>query len=216
MSRIFGGSPERGEDCLYLNVWTPAKSAGDKLPVMVWVYGGSFFGGLNGSPAYDGFNFAKKGAVMVSLAYRVGVFGFLAHPELSSESGKGSGNYGLEDQIAGLKWVQQNIAGFGGDPSRVTIFGESAGGISVSMLAASPAAKGLFQRAISESGDSFAPPRYDDEGGESVFALKVANHRGWRSLRPGHDGQSKGHPPGCGFPDPARPVWTGGSFDSRI
>ena len=145
---------------------------------MVWIYGGGFFSGLTGSPAYDGFNFAKKGVVMVSIAYRVGVFGFLAHPELSRESGKGSGNYGLEDQIAGLKWVKENIAGFGGDPSRVTIFGESAGGISVSMLAASPAAKGLFQRAISESGGSFAPPRHDDEGGETVFALKVAAAHG--------------------------------------
>jgi para-nitrobenzyl esterase len=176
--RIFGGPPEMSEDCLYLNVWTAAKSAGDKLPVMVWIYGGGFFSGLTGSPAYDGFNFAKKGVVMVSIAYRVGVFGFLAHPELSRESGKGSGNYGLEDQIAGLSWVQQNIARFGGDPSRVTIFGESAGGISVSMLAASPAAKGLFHQAISESGGSFAPPRYDDEGGETVFALKVAEAHG--------------------------------------
>jgi para-nitrobenzyl esterase len=178
VDRIFGGPPEMSEDCLYLNVWTPAKSSGDKLPVMVWIYGGGFFGGLTGSPAYDGFNLAKKGVVMVSIAYRVGVFGFLAHPELSRESGKGSGNYGLEDQIAGLKWVKQNIAAFGGDPSRVTIFGESAGGISVSMLAASPAAKGLFQRAISESGGSFAPPRYDDEGGQTVFALKVAEVHG--------------------------------------
>ena len=115
---------------------------------------------------------------MVSIAYRVGVFGFLAHPELSRESGRGSGNYGLEDQIAGLKWVKQNIGAFGGDPSRVTIFGESAGGISVSMLAASPEAKGLFHQAISESGGSFAPPRYDNEGGETVFALKVAEANG--------------------------------------
>jgi para-nitrobenzyl esterase len=178
MSRLFGGPQVPSEDCLYLNVWTPAKSAGDKLPVMVWIYGGGFIGGQTGSPAYDGFNFAKKGVVMVSIAYRVGVFGFLAHPELSRESGKGSGDYGLEDQIAGLKWVKQNIASFGGDPARVTIFGESAGGISVSMLAASPAAKGLFKQAISESGGSFAPPRYDDEGGETVFALKVAEAHG--------------------------------------
>src|SRR6185503_537233 len=101
-------------------------------------------------------------------------FGFLAHTELSQESGKGSGNYGLQDMIAGLQWVKANIAKFGGDPSRVTIFGESAGGIAVSMLAASPPAKGLFQRAISESGGNFGPPRYANEGGVNVPALPVA------------------------------------------
>ena len=178
MSAIFGGPPAVGEDCLYLNVWTPAKTAGDKLPVMVWIYGGGFFGGETSSPAYDGTRLAEKGVVLVSVAYRVGVFGFLAHPELSQESRTGSGNYGLRDQIAGLKWVKENIARFGGDPSRVTIFGESAGGISVSMLAASPAAKGLFTRAISESGGSFAPPRFGQEGGQSVAPLKVAEAAG--------------------------------------
>src|SRR6185436_15345233 len=106
---------------------------------------------------------AEKGVVIVSVSYRLGAFGFLAHPELSKESGKGSGNYGLQDQIAGLRWVKNNIARFGGDPNRVTIFGESAGGISVSMLAASPAAKGLFQRGISESGGSFGPARTANE-----------------------------------------------------
>ena len=94
--------PAVGEDCLYLNVWTPAKTAGDKLPVMVWIYGGGFFGGETSSPAYDGTRLAEKGVVLVSVAYRVGVFGFLAHPQLSQESGTGSGNYGLRDQIAGL------------------------------------------------------------------------------------------------------------------
>ena len=178
MSGIFGGPPGVSEDCLYLNVWTPAKTAGDKLPVMVWIYGGGFFSGETSSPAYDGTRLAEKGVVIVSVAYRVGVFGFLAHPQLSEESRTGSGNYGLRDQIAGLKWVKANIARFGGDPSRVTIFGESAGGISISMLAASPAAKGLFTRAISESGGSFAPPRLGREGGQSVAPLKVAEAAG--------------------------------------
>jgi para-nitrobenzyl esterase len=145
---------------------------------MVWIYGGGFVGGMTSVPTYDGTQFAKKGVVLVSVAYRLGVFGFLAHPELSRESGKGSGNYGLLDQIAGLKWVKANIARFGGDPSRVTIFGESAGGISVSMLSASPAAHGLFQRAISESGGNFGPPRYAAEGGQNVPPLKVAEATG--------------------------------------
>ncbi len=177
-AKIFGAPPAIGEDCLYLNVWTPAKSAGDRLPVMVWIYGGGFVGGMTSVPAYDGTRLAEKGVILVSVAYRLGVFGFLAHPELSRESGKGSGNYGLQDQIAGLQWIKTNIAKFGGDPTRVTIFGESAGGIAVSMLAASPAAKGLFQRAISESGGSFGPPRFANEGGLNVPPLKVAEAAG--------------------------------------
>ncbi|HWI55747.1 MAG TPA: carboxylesterase family protein, partial [Bacillota bacterium] len=136
MAVMFGGSPNLSEDCLYLNVWTPAKSPDEKLPVMVWIYGGAFISGLTSLPVYDGTKLAQKGVVLVSVAYRVGPFGFLAHPELSQESGKGSGCYGLQDQVAGLRWVKDNIAQFGGDPSRVTIFGESAGGISVSMLTA--------------------------------------------------------------------------------
>ena len=137
---------------------------------MVWIYGGGFTSGATSVPTYDGKNLAKKGVVVVSVAYRVGPFGFLAHPELSAENSGHSGNYGLLDQIAGLQWVRRNIAAFGGDPKRVTIFGESAGGISVSMLAASPLAKELFQRAISESGGSFAP-RSQSEGGENVPPL---------------------------------------------
>jgi para-nitrobenzyl esterase len=180
--KLFGAAPDLSEDCLYLNVWTPAKSAADALPVMVWIYGGGFVGGMTGIPAYDGARLAEKGVVLISVAYRVGAFGFLAHPALSKESGKGSGNYGLQDQIAGLRWVKENIARFGGDPSRVTIFGESAGGIAVSMLAASPAAKGLFHRAISESGGSFAPPRYTNEGGQSVPPLRVAEAAGEKFL----------------------------------
>jgi para-nitrobenzyl esterase len=167
------------EDCLYLNVWSPAQSPKERLPVMVWIYGGGFVSGFTSLPLYSGENLAKKGVVVVSIAYRVGPFGFLAHPELSSESGgHGSGNYGLLDQIAGLSWVKRNIAAFGGDPSRVTIFGESAGGISVSMLAASPLAKGLFQGVICESGGSFAPAKSGDEGGENVLQLSTAESRG--------------------------------------
>ena len=131
------------EDCLYLDVWTPAKSSREKLPVIAWIYGGGFNGGMTSAPLYDGANFARKGVVFVSIAYRVGPFGFLATPELSRESHHGSGNYGLLDQIAGLKWIQKNIAAFGGDPSKVTVLGHSAGGFAVSMLAGSPAGQGL-------------------------------------------------------------------------
>ena len=173
-----GSSPNVSEDCLYLNVWTAAKSRSEKLPVMVWIYGGGFAGGMTSIPTYDGTRFAQKGVVLVSVAYRVGAFGFLAHPELTRESGKGSGNYGLQDMIAGLRWVKENIAQFGGDPSRVTIFGESAGAIAVSMLAASPAAKGLFHRAISQSGGSFAPVRTGSETGQNVPSLAVAESTG--------------------------------------
>src|ERR1035437_4332545 len=144
---IQGGNPPSGksEDCLYLNIWTPAKSAGDHIPVLVWIYGGGFGAGATSEKNYSGENLAMKGVVLVSIAYRVGQLGFLAHPELSKESPNHvSGNYGLLDMIAGLQWVQKNIGAFGGDPGKVTIFGESAGGIAVSMLCASPLAKGLL------------------------------------------------------------------------
>jgi para-nitrobenzyl esterase len=167
------------EDCLYLNVWTPAKSANEKLPVMVWIYGGGFTIGGTSISMYDGANLAKKGVVLVSIAYRLGAFGFLAHPELSAEQSGHSGNYGLMDQIAGLQWVKRNIAAFGGDPNRVTIFGESAGGIAVSMLSASPLAKGLFRGAISESGGNFGPERQaGNEGGENMDSLATAEKNG--------------------------------------
>ena len=151
-------APPIGEDCLYLNIWTPAKSADDRLPVMVWIHGGGFDHGTGAASGYDGENLASKGAVVVTINYRVGVFGFLALPELTAESPHhASGNYGLLDQIAALEWVQRNIAAFGGDPTRVTIFGESAGAESVSVLMASPLARGLFTRAIAESGGAFGP-----------------------------------------------------------
>ena len=179
---IMGGSMNVSEDCLYLNVWTAAKTPEEKLPVMVWIYGGGFVSGMTSMPLYGGSKLARKGVVLVSVAYRLGPFGFLAHPELSRESGKGSGCYGLQDQVAGLRWVKENIAGFGGDPSRVTIFGESAGGISVSMLAVAPAAKGLFHRAIAESGASMAPLKRGEEPGMSVPTLKLAEETGRQFL----------------------------------
>ena len=151
------------EDCLYLNVWTPAKT-GEKLPVLVWIYGGGFAAGRTSDPVFDGAALASKGVVYVSVAYRVGVMGFLAHPELSAENRKlhgvaASGNYGLLDMVASLKWIKENIAAFGGDPNKVTIWGESAGAMAVSMLTVSPQAKGLFHGAISDSGGSFGAVR---------------------------------------------------------
>ncbi len=172
------------EDCLYLNVWVPPHAPGAKLPVMVWIYGGAFEIGWTSNPVYDGLDLARKGVIVVSVAYRVGPLGFLATPELSAESPHHvSGDYGLLDQIAGLEWVQRNIAGFGGDPMQVTIFGESAGGMSVNMLGASPLAKGLFARAISESGGATIPPRRAEEGGLVVVSLAHAEAIGSKFLK---------------------------------
>jgi para-nitrobenzyl esterase len=141
------------EDCLFLNIWSPAKKGKEKFPVLVWLHGGGFTGGAGSCAVYDGEEMAKKGIVFVSINYRLGIFGFFAHPELSRESvSQTSGNYGLLDQIAALKWVQQNISAFGGDPAGITIAGQSAGSISVYALIASPLAKGLFHGAIAQSG----------------------------------------------------------------
>lgn len=175
------GNPAAGksEDCLYLNVWTPAKTNADSLPVMVWIYGGGFSFGSAAEPWYDGEKLAQKGVVFVSIAYRVGPLGFLVHPELSAENPDHvSGNYGLLDQIAALQWIQKNIHAFGGDPGKVTIFGESAGGISVSMLCASPLAKGLFRGAISQSGGSFGPTRSVTFPGENMKTIQQAEQDG--------------------------------------
>lgn len=182
----FGPDPYQGdgrgnvsEDCLYLNIWTPAASPDAKIPVLVWIYGGGFSFGSNTTPVHNGEHLARKGVVIVTINYRVGPLGFLAHPELSAESPrKVSGNYGLLDQIAGLRWVHANIARFGGDPGRVTIFGESAGGIAVSMLCASPEAKGLFHGAISQSGGSFGPTRPTTYPGENMRTLAQAEQSG--------------------------------------
>jgi len=143
------------EDCLYLNIWTAA-AGGARAPVMVWIHGGGLTAGHGGEPTYDGTALAKRGIVLVTINYRLGPLGYLVHPLLAAESEQhASGNYGTLDQIAALKWVQQNIAAFGGDPGRVTIFGESAGSWSVNHLMATPLAKGLFQRAIGQSGGGF-------------------------------------------------------------
>lgn len=176
-----GGNPPSGksEDCLYLNIWSPAKTPKDNLPVLVWIYGGGFSFGSTSEPVYSGENLAKKGVILVSVAYRVGQMGFLAHPELSAESPNHvSGNYGLLDMIAGLQWIQKNIKAFGGNPDKVTIFGESAGGIAVSMLCASPLAKGLFHGAISQSGGSFGPYRSTTYPGENLKLLAFAEKQG--------------------------------------
>ena len=168
-----------GEDCLYLNVWTPGPSGGARLPVLVYFYGGGFVGGDGSEPRYDGESMARKGIVALTVNYRLGVFGFLAHPELTKESARhASGNYALLDQNAALRWVKDNIAAFGGDPRKVTIAGESAGSISVSAQMASPLSKGLIAGAIGESGAMIAPtlpavPLADAEKVGAEFAASV-------------------------------------------
>ena len=159
--KVFGDmvfhDPGASEDCLTLNLWVPDKHVDPKLPVMVWIYGGGFVAGTTSEARQDGYHLAQQGVIVVSMNYRLGVFGFLVHPELAKESGHNSaGNYGLLDQLAALAWVHDNIAAFGGDPGNVTIFGESAGSFSVSAQMASPLAKGLFQKAIGESGGAFS------------------------------------------------------------
>ncbi len=172
-------SREVSEDCLYLNVWTPAKTAREHHPVLVYFYGGGFVAGDGSEPRYDGEALARRGIVTVTVNYRLGIFGFLAHPELTRESPqRASGNYGFLDQTAALRWVRQNIAAFGGDPGQVTIAGESAGSISVSALMASPVAKTLFARAIGESGSllgsSRTPvPLAEAERGGLAFAASI-------------------------------------------
>jgi para-nitrobenzyl esterase len=148
----------QSEDCLTLNIWSPAKGPNERLPVMVWIFGGSFVFGSASEERADGMTFAREGVVYVTVNYRVGMFGFLAHPNLSAESPNGaSGNYGLLDQIAALRWVRENIERFGGDPGRVTVFGVSAGAASISLLLTAPLATGLFQQVILQSPGAFRP-----------------------------------------------------------
>lgn len=169
----------RSEDCLYLNVWSPATHQDDDLPVLVWIHGGGFSFGSTAQAMFDGTELAKKGVVFVSMAYRLGPFGFFAHPELSAETEhNGSGNYGLLDQIAALQWVQDNIRQFGGNPDNVTIMGESAGAISVSLLVASPLTRGLFHKAIAESGASFGNICSNGNDGQSIKPLADAESLG--------------------------------------
>lgn len=154
----FVDTPRPSEDCLYLNVWSPVQRAA-KVPVMVWIHGGGFSGGSGALSIYDGAHLASQGIMVVTINYRVGPFGFLAHPELTREArGTAAGNYGLQDMIAALRWVQNNAAAFGGDAASVTIMGQSAGAMAVNALVASPHAKGLFARAIAQSGSGFGIP----------------------------------------------------------
>jgi para-nitrobenzyl esterase len=173
------------EDCLYLNVWTPAVAATDKLPVLVWFYGGGGTLGYAGDPRYDGSALAKKGVVVVSANYRVNVFGWLAHPELTAESpNRASGNYGALDQLAAVKWVKNNIAGFGGDPDKITIWGQSGGSRSVNWLVASPLTKGLFRGAIAQSHTVFGRMSTLKEAEQNgVEFAKVAGKNSLADLR---------------------------------
>ena len=161
---------EQSEDCLYLNVWTPAESPDERLPVMFWIHGGAFLLGSGSQILYDGHNLAEKGVVVVTINYRINTLGFMAHPLLSEESPNGvSGNYGLLDQIAALQWVQNNIAAFGGDPELVTVFGQSAGGASICDLMVSPLAAGLFDHAIVESGGFLSMGIPVNEDGDTLL-----------------------------------------------
>ncbi len=183
---VFHGA--ESEDCLYLNIWTPAKAATERLPVMVWIHGGGYTSGSGDEPRHDGTVLAGKGVIVVTINYRLGVLGFLAHPELTAESAhKASGNYALMDQVAALRWVHDNIAAFGGDAAKVTIFGESAGSLSVSAMMATPLAKGLFAGAIGESGAHFGgtmtpatlaqAEKWGADFGTSVAAKSLAQMR---------------------------------------
>ena len=171
------------EDCLYLNVWTPAKSDKERLPVLVYFYGGGFIAGDGSEARYDGESMARKGIVTLTVNYRLGPFGFMAHPELTAESPhKASSNYGYLDQTAALRWVQENIAAFGGDPKRVTIAGESAGSVSVSAQMASPLAKNLIAGAIAESGSLLGTLPATSLANAEQMGLKFAEQVGAKSL----------------------------------
>ncbi len=176
---VYARAPQpQSEDCLYLNLWTAAGRRDEKRPVMVWIHGGALTRGSGSIGAYDGQSLARKGVVLVTINYRLGPFGYLSHPALSAESPHGSsGNYGVLDQIAALEWVKRNIGAFGGDPARVTIFGESAGSWSVCALLATPLSNGLFHRAIGQSGARFGPMPYLDQ---DRHGLDAAEKRGPR------------------------------------
>jgi para-nitrobenzyl esterase len=208
------------EDCLYLNIWTPAKSASERLPVLVYFFGGGYVAGDGSEPRYDGGSMATKGIVALTVNYRLSIMGFFAHPELTKESpNRSSGNYALLDHVAALRWVRNNIASFGGDPSRVTIAGESAGSVSVSAIMASPLAKGLIAGAIGESGAMITPtlpavPLADAEQRGSTFGEtnKAASLAALRAMSAEDLQRLGGLPPGRfpaaidGYVLPAAPV----------
>jgi para-nitrobenzyl esterase len=177
---------DMSEDCLTLNVWSPARQPGARLPVMVWLHGGAFETGGARMPIYDGSNLASKGVVMVTLNYRLGFFGFFGHPQLTEEAkaeGVPTANYGLLDQIAALQWVKRNIEAFGGDPANVTLFGESAGGVSVLALMTAPAARGLFHKAIIQSGGGrWVAPTLTMRSGKFLAAHEIGE-RAARAFR---------------------------------
>jgi len=208
--------PKISEDCLSLNVWTPAPGAG-KLPVMVWFYGGGFVLGSSSYAMYDGEALARKGVVVVTVNYRVGIFGFMAHPALTKESpNHSSGNYGFLDQVAALKWVRENIAGFGGDPNNVTIFGESAGAVSVATHLLSPLSKGLFHRAILQS-PAILRKLYTLENAEKAAVAVVGNDIAALRALPAEELLPKtfqiGGPPGAlTAPQPVRMIVDGWAF----
>ena len=185
-ARCIQNGQDVSEDCLYLNVWTPEWPLKSRKPVMVWIYGGGNFAGSGSEANFDGEALARRGVVLVTANYRLGVFGFFAHPELTAESPHHtSGNYGLMDQIAALKWVRDNIARFGGDPRNVTIFGESAGSLDINVLMTSPLAKGLYSRLIGESGPVVAPPSLADgekKGLNVASALKANSLHALRAV----------------------------------
>jgi para-nitrobenzyl esterase len=179
----FMAQNDASEDCLCLNVWTATKAAGERRPVFVWIHGGAFTEGSGEVAVYDGSELARRGLVVVTINYRLGVLGFLTHPELTKESGRNaSGNYGLLDVVAALQWTQKNIAAFGGDPRRVTIAGQSAGAFAVHALTASPLAKGLFHRAIAESGSGVGRRNRDLAEAEKD-GLKFAESKGAHSIQ---------------------------------
>ncbi len=227
LARQMGYEGELSEDCLFVDVWTPAKSPAEKLPVIVWIYGGGYFSGMSSVPLYNGANFARQGVVFVSVSYRVGPFGFLASDALSKETGHGSGNYGMLDMIAGLNWVKANIARFGGDPAKVTIMGHSAGGNAVSRLAASPLAKGLFRGVIAQSGANFALEdttlaTAQERGGAFLTGLGASDLAAARTLTAAQiqaaadaPGAARFGPPIDGYvvPAPQVDLWRAGRFN---
>ena len=176
---------KKSEDCLYLNIWTPAESMEENLPVAVYIHGGGFAKGFSYNNAYDGEGFSKRGIILVTITYRTNIFGFLTHPQLTAEQGGTSGNYGLKDQVAALEWVKRNIKNFGGDPDNVTVFGQSAGAASISYLLTAPAAQGLFHRAIMQSGGGMKPPVNEWgrclQSGEKL-GIKFFEYMGWKNL----------------------------------